>query len=228
MIRHTVMDGKKSLWMCIPFIALSFSIPAVAALPEPGAYCASQNTRLSIAGEITASLDLTMRSRTAQINKNSTTAIRDLASAATILHLVASHGAVARTTLLIDAIIQAKAGEDYARMLATWFPLLHASLQTLPDDATVKAAGDLINRAEDFMQGDSEGDPLDLLTQARHMLACDNLDIPLQKAIQAQNNLIKQFGQNTKSKAYDALLDALHSTLNYTLGGSDGSIESIE
>jgi hypothetical protein len=218
-------NGKKLLWLCIPLITLSFSMPAAAGSVKPGAYCPNRDLRLSIAEELAVSLDLTMKSRAAQIDKDSTAAISDLASAGTTLHMAAGHGAAARTMLLIDAIIQAKAGEDYAQMLATWFPLLRASLRTLPNDVTVNAAGDLINRAEDFMQGDSEGDPLDLLSQARLMLGCDKLDIPLQKAVQAQRNLIKRFKKSTKVNAYDTLLNALHSALNYTLASGNGSIE---
>jgi len=220
-----MVGGKKISWLCIPLFTLAFSMPATADPPNPGAYCPSSDLRLSIAEYLTVSLDLTMKSRAAQVNKNSTAAISDLASAGTTLHMAAGHGAAARTMLLIDAIIQAKAGEDYARMLTTWFPLLHASLLTLPDDATVKAAAELIDRAEGFMQGDSEGDPLDILSQARRMLACDKLNIPLQKALKAQRNLIKGFGKSTKSNAYDTLLNALHSTLDYSLGASGSNIE---
>ncbi len=77
--------------------------------------------------------------------------------------------------LLLDAIIQAKAGENYAQML-TWFPLLHSSLRTLSDDAVESAADELIGRAEEIMQGGKEGNPIELLKQARHILACDGLD----------------------------------------------------
>lgn len=225
MNRHTMANGKKILWLCIPLFILSFSMPASADSAKQGAYCPSRDIRLTIAERLLVSLDLTMKSRAAQINKDSTAAISDLASAGATLYMAAGHGSAARTMLLIDAIIQAKAGEDYAQMLATWFPLLHASLRMLPDDANVKAAGDLIYRAEDLMQGDREGDPLELLSQARHMLACDSLDIPLQKAIQAQSSLIKQFKPSTKSNAYDTLLNALHNTLNYSLGASDSNIK---
>jgi len=56
-------------------------------------------------------------------------------------------------------------------------------------------------------------------------LACDKLDIPLQKALKAQRNLIKGFGKSTKRNAYDTLLNALHSTLDYSLGASHSNIE---
>jgi hypothetical protein len=59
-----------------------------------------------------------------------------------------------------------------------------------------------------------------LLNQARHMLACDGLDIPIQEAMRALDALLVQPGQGNTGKisAYDALLDALRNALLYTLG----------
>jgi hypothetical protein len=205
--------------MC--FLALSFSMPAVPAntSPEPGSYCLKTDVLLVVAEELSVSLDLTMRSRAALKNKEPATAIRELNFAGTALHLAASRGASARTVLLIDAIIQARTGDDYAQMLA-WFPLLQASLLTLPDDATESAAEDFIVGAKEVMQGDKTGDPVTLLNQARHMLACDGLDIPIQEAMRALDALPAQLAQGNqgKSNAYDALLDALRNALMYTLG----------
>jgi hypothetical protein len=227
MNRQAVHAGKRLLWACIPFLALlSLSMPTAAATyagsPKLGTYCPGTDTQLVVAEELSASLDLAMRSRAALINSDPATAVSELASAGTTLHLAASRGAASRTTMLIDAIIEAKSGEDYARMLA-WFPLLQTSLLTLPDDATVSAANDLIGRAEDIMQRAGNGNPLQLLREARHMLACDGLDIPLQEAMQAQDKLMKQFGQQhpVNNSAYESLLDSLRRALAYTLGNSE-------
>jgi hypothetical protein len=170
------------------------------------------------AEELSASLDLVLRSRAALSSKEHTTAINDLVSAGTAMHLAMSRGAAARTIMLIDGIIQAKAGKDYAQML-TWFPVLHSSLLTLPDDATVSAADELIGRAEDSMQRIEGDDPLKYLGEARHMLACDDLDIPLQSAIREQGRLLLRLGQQEppKMSAYDHLLDSLRDALSYTL-----------
>ncbi|SFI39016.1 hypothetical protein SAMN05428978_100818 [Nitrosomonas sp. Nm34] len=206
-------------------MVLLFSMPSSAATtaaisPEPGNYCPSRNILLISAEELSASLGLVMSSRAALVDKDQKTAISKLASAGTILRLAASRGVAARTILLIDAIIQSRTGGDYAQMLA-WFPLLQTYLLTLPNETTVSTADDLIGRAEDIMQGEEGGDPLVLLKKARHMLACDGLDIPLQEAIQAQDNLMKQLDQNTKSGAYDTLLDSLRRALAYTVGNSE-------
>jgi hypothetical protein len=216
--------GKRLLWSCIPLLALSFSMPAAAATntgasPEPGSYCPNTDVLLVVAEELSASLDLTMRSRAALKNKDPATAAGELNLASSALHLAASRGAAGRTMLVIDAIIQARSDEDYAQMLA-WFPLLHASLLTLPDNATVSATEDLIVDAREIMQGDKTGDPVEVLNQARHMLACDGLDIPIQEAMRALDALPAQLAQGNqgKSNAYDALLDALRNALMYTLG----------
>lgn len=225
MTRQGALTSKYLLWACIPLLALSFSMSAAAATtasssPKPGNYCPGTDIRLVVAEELSTSLELSMRSRAALINKDQVTAISELISARTALHLAASRGAAARTMLLIDAIIQSWSGEDYAQLLA-WFPLLQTSLLTLPNDATVSAAEESIGRAEDIMQGDKDGDAMQSLKEARHMLACDGLDIPLQEAMQAQDELMKQLNQNTKNIAYDNLRDALRNALAYTLKNSE-------
>jgi len=224
MNRQFVHTGKRVLRACIPFLALSFTMRVDAATgadtsPEPGTYCPDTNVLLIVAEELSASLDLAMRSRTALINKDQTSAVGELTTAGIALQLAASRGAAARTVLLIDAVIEAKPAEDYTRMLA-WFPLLHASLLTLPDDANETAAEDMISGAGQIMQGDKAGDPVKLLNQARHMLACDGLDIPLQEAMHARDALMRQLGQGgpVKNSDYDALLDALRNALLYALG----------
>ena len=212
---------KHLLWAGICFLALSFSMPAVPAntSPEPGSYCLKTDVLLVVAEELSVSLDLTMRSRAAWKDTKPETAITELNSASTTLHLAASRGAAARTILVIDAIIQARTGDDYAQMLG-WFPLLHASLLTLPDDGTESAAEDFIAGAEEIMQGDKTGDPAVYLNQARHMLACDGLDMPIQEAMRAMDMLLTQLGQGkqVKDNGYDVLLDALRSALLYALG----------
>ena len=212
---------KHLLWAGICFLALSFSMPAVPAntSPEPGSYCLKTDVLLVVAEELSVSLDLTMHSRAAWKDTKPETAIAELSSASTVLHLAASRGAAARTILVIDAIIQARTGDDYAQMLG-WFPLLHASLLTLPDDGTESAAEDFIAGAEEIMQGDKTGDPVVLLNQARHMLACDGLDMPIQEAMRAMDALLTQLrqGKQLKDNAYDVLLDALRGALLYALG----------
>ncbi len=223
MNRKLTHIGKSLLRVCIPFLALSFSLPAVAAAPvaspKAGEYCPGSDILLVAAEELSASLDLVMHSRAAALHKNQVTAISELTAVGTTLHLVASRGAAARTNLLIDAIIQSRVGEDYAQML-TWFPLLHTSMLTLSDDVTVSAAEDWVGDAEDILQGNKDGNFEKSLKEARHMLACDSLDIPLQQAIAEQGKLLEQLGKGIKNDSYDALLDSLRRALAYVLKNS--------
>jgi hypothetical protein len=225
MTRRIAHISKRLLWACITILAVSFSLSAMAATtadssPKPGGYCPSTDILLVAAEDLSASLQLAMGSRAALINEQPATAMSKLSSTGTSLHLAASRGAAARTALLIDAIIQSKVGEDYASML-TWFPVLQASLLTLPQDETVSAASVLVGKAADIMQSDKGGDALELLKDARHMLTCDSLDIPLQAAIQAQESLLEQLGRDTKSSAYDNLINSLRGALGYTLGANE-------
>jgi hypothetical protein len=222
MNRRIVSTYKRMSWTGLLVLAASFSLPAAAA-PKPGHYCPGTDILLVAAEEISASLDLAMRSRTALINNDLPTAIHDINSSGTALRLAASRGAAARTTLLIDTVIQTKTGDDYPQMLA-WFPLLHTSLLTLPDDAAVRAAGDRIGRSEDILQGDEDGDAVAPLKEARDMLTCDGLDIPLKDAMQAQETLSKHLNPKTKTSDYDTLIDSMRRALAYTLGKGEKKI----
>lgn len=212
---------KCRLLFCISFLVLLLSTPVSAAedVVKPGSYCPDTNILLIVAEELSVSLDYSMRSRQALLENKLALATNKLHAAGTILHLAASRGAAARTTLLIDAIIGAMSGEDYTQTL-TLFPLLQESLLTLQDKATVRNANDNIANAKDIMLGEKSGDPIDALKKARHTLACDGLDIPLHAAMQAQEDLIKVLGQDTKATAYDKLIEALRNALTYTLENS--------
>ena len=223
MHRQTVVTSKRLLWLCIPLLLLSFNVTAAvtpAASPKPGNYCPDEDILLVTAEELSTSLELSMRSRAALLNKDQATAVSEMIAARTTLQLAASRGAAARTNQLIDAIIQSWSSEDYTQLLA-WFPLLKTSLLTLPYDATVRAAEESIGHAEDIMQGEKDGDAMKSLKEAKHMLACDGLDIPLQEAMQAQDELMKQLNQNTKDIKFDTLRDALRNALLYILSHSE-------
>lgn len=237
MKRSAMHTRRRLLWAGMSFLMSISAMPVVAdsnvgSTPHAGSYCPSPDILLVTAEDLSASLDLVMRSRAALMDNDQNTAVNELAAAGTTLQLAASRGAAARTILLIDAIVQAKSAKNYTQML-TWFPVLHASLQTLADDATVREADNLVARAEDIMQRIGGGDSLQFLGEARHMLACDGLDIPLHSAIRAQARLMKQLGQQippqqippqqitTKPSAYDSLLDSLRNALAYTLDHSE-------
>ncbi len=212
--------NKHPLWFYISILTLLFGQQVSAepyTLIKPGIYCADTEALIPIAEDLNASLALTMRARAAYIYKDRIAAINQLATAGTGLQLAASRGGAARTMLLIDAIIQEKINEGNTKAL-TWIPLLQTSLLTLPDNVTTNAAGDLFGQAQNIMQGDEDGNAVEVFKQARHMLACDDLNIPLQQAIDAQTRLMEKLNKGEKKATFNELLDALHNTLRYTVG----------
>jgi len=219
MQRTMLCTSKQLIRTCIVAVLLTFGMSAPAAQPEPGHYCPVKNILLITAEDLSAALDLVMQSREALANDDPVTTSSTLTAAGAALRLAASRGAAARTVLLIDTILRATASEDYARIL-TWIPTLRLSLGSLPNDPTVTAATAAIDRAESIFERVDEGKPLEVLREARHLLACDGLDIPLQEAISAQGELLGQLGRNTETATYDRLLRSLKESLEYALQNS--------
>lgn len=226
MRRQTLVTKKHLLRLFIALLILSWNVTAAttsaktpAAMPKPGNYCPAPEILLVTAEELSTSLDLVMRSRAALSYKDRAKAASELFAAKTALQLAAGRGAAARTNKLIDAMIQSWSSEDFKQLL-TWFPVLKASLLTLPEGAGVSVAEESIGRAEDIMQGFEDGDAMKSLEAAKHMLACDGLEIPLKEAMQAQDKLMQQLKQNANDISYTPLRDALRNALLYALNNS--------
>lgn len=216
---------KKIGLFCLPISLLLISLNVMAAtssegLPKPGTYCPDREILLITAEELSTSLNMSMRSRNALMYKDRARAESELFAARTVLELAASRGAAARTNQLIDALIQSWSSENLLDMLS-WFPVLKASLLTLPEGAHARAAEEFIGQAEEIMQGFSKGDAMQSLKDAKQMLGCDELDIPLREAMQAQDDLMKKIDQNAKDISYTKLRDALRNALLYALSNSE-------
>lgn len=224
---RNMLNGKRPLWFGAPLLVLPMlCFGAGTDVPPPsGGYCPGKDILFIAAEGLSASLNLAMESRAALTAGDRQTAQDELREAGTTLNLAASRGAAARTNLLIDSVIAAKNDEDYAA-LAGWLPLLTASLAALPNDGPVREAEDQLNRAEAIMRGDEDGDALSTLKSARHMLACDGLDIPLKEAIRAQQDLVRKFaqGKGPGPHDYDALLGDLHDALDFTLANKQMAV----
>lgn len=222
------MNIKKfvSKWLvCLTLLIsmLSFTVAVDAATedaPKPGNYCPDANILLVTAEELSSSLDLAMRSRAAYMLKDRAEAVRELFAARTVLRLAASRGAAARTGQLIDAVIQSWSSENFAQLL-TWFPVLRASMLSLPEESAVRAAEESIGLAEEIMQGFKSGNAMQSLQVARHLLACDGLDIPMQEAMRAQDELMRDLSANAKDIDYTALRDSLRNALLFTLSNGE-------
>ncbi len=220
MHNKTRNTDKFIIRLSMPLIMLLLNISAQAAEPTPqqGTYCTTDTGTLSlVTEELTVTIDLVLHSLSLEGKDMLAEKISSLQSAKLSLQLAAGRG-VARITTLIDAVIAAHSSEDYTQQL-TWMPLLQTAMLSLPDDARTRAANDLISRAEDIMQTEGKGNPMQHLREARHMLACDALDLPLQEAREAQRTLAKQFakGKPVSAKAYTRLIDSLRSALLYVL-----------
>ena len=211
---NLIIRLSMSLIILLPTITAHADEPT----PRPGTYCTSDTGTLSlVTEELSVTINLVLHSLSLQGKATLGEKISSLQSANLSLQLAAGRG-VARIITLIDAVIAAHSSEDYTQQL-TWMPLLQTAMLSLPDDARTGTASDLISRAEDIMQTEGKGDPMQHLREARHMLACDALDLPLQEARQAQQTLLKQFakGKPVSAKAYATLIDSLRTALLYVL-----------
>lgn len=222
-LKYQVRPVRQSGILCWFLFLLSFSVPSLAVTqpassPQPGTYCPGIDIKLIIAEELTASLDLAMRSRTAMLDKDQMTAASAMDALATTLNLASSRGAGARTAELIDAIIRSSSGDNFKQMLE-WLPLLYTSLQPLQGDAAGRTAKQIVEQAEGIMAGEKDGHVIQLLKQSKHLLTCDGLSIPIEQARQQQFILASRLkrGQVTKASDYNALLDSIRSALQYTL-----------
>jgi len=223
MKKNRINALKYSFWFYIliaPTTTL-FAQPAANDITTVGSYCPGTSLMLVIAEELTVSLDAGLRSKASYINGHTEQAIRELASTGTTLELASSRGAAARTNLLIDAIINANADENYTQLLK-WFPLLRSSMQTLPDDPAVMAANNLIDQSEKLMQLKQEGNPIKLLKDARHQLSCNKIDVPIQAALATLDQLTQQVVLSAKPASFINQLDRSKNKINY-----DPFIQSI-
>jgi len=219
MFRYVMCTGRCSLWVCVSFLLFLPGVvnTAIAAVPvRPGYYCPTSDILLIAAEEISVSINLSLMANSAWLSKEPAVEVSRLISASSSMQLAASRGAASRSMLLINALVEAHQDEDYTQMLK-WLPLLQASLLTIPDNDIVKATQQWLNQAEVIMRGKVTGNPLTALKQARHVLACDALDIPLQKAISIQALLLKPEADKNKKVNYDKLLSHLREALSFTL-----------
>ncbi len=201
-------------------LQITNAAPGVSASgPTPGKYCPAPGILLITAEDLSSSLDLAMRSRAALERKDRVETLNTLTAIGGILQQAAGRGASARTALLIDSIIFARPNEDNEHLL-TWFPMLHTALLALPDEPAPRAADEAVSRAEEILQGDRKGDVLDELKEARHLLRCDGLNLPLQAAIVEQSRLFFKFQDHSKpltTKDYEKILESLRNAINFIL-----------
>lgn len=154
----------------------------------PGNYCADAGVNAVMLEELSLGFAMVAKADKAIAEDKLPVAELAITSASTALALGSSRGAAARTTKLIDALIDTKVSEDYKQMLG-WYPLLHDAIFHLPANAFTSAADAAISNSEQILRGQRDGNALDELRTAQHWLTCDRLDAPLQEARQALGRL---------------------------------------
>lgn len=178
--------------------------------PAPGGYCPDPAIASARLEELTVALDAVMHAQQAVRTGHGPTAQLALARAAAALKLSSARGAAARTALLFDAVITAKAAEDYAAMLG-WFPTLHTAVLGLADDPRVRQADWELSVAEEILRGERSGNGLEHLRKARDLLSCDRLDLPTREAHEALDTLYQLVasGRKPQTEAFAAVTSPL-------------------
>ena len=201
--------------LIVPAVVQAAPDPATASKgAAPGQYCHETSIQAVVLEELSLSLAMVAKADKAIVDNNFSDAAVAVANATAALELASSRGSAARTTRLLDAVMDAKASEDNKQLL-DWFPMLHTAIFHIPTSAYTKAADQAISRSEEILSGDSEGDAFDQLRTARHWLSCDQLDLPLEDARQALSDLSKSLYQHEKPDP--ELFEAVYSPLRQSI-----------
>lgn len=180
----------------------------------PGDLCHETLVQAVVLEELSLSFALVAKADKAIVDNNFSDAAVAAANATAALELASSRGAAARTTRLIDAVLDAKSSEDNKQLL-DWFPMLHTAIFHMPSSAYTKAADKALSRSEEILSGDRDGDAFDQLKTARHWLSCDRLDNPLNDARQALSDLSKSLYKHEKPDP--GLFEAVYAPLGQAI-----------
>jgi hypothetical protein len=214
-MRHPFAISAFVICLFVPGFARAAPDPATASSAVTrGQYCDVTAVRAVVLEELSLSFAMVAKADKAITENEFADVAMAVASASTALELASSRGAAARTTRLIDAVIDAKSSEDNKQMV-DWFPLLHTAVFNLPQSAYTQAADRAIAKSEDILDGDRDGDALDQLRTARHWLTCDRVDAPLEVAKQALGDLNKSLYRHEKPKP--ELFEAIYAPLRQAM-----------
>ncbi len=187
--------------------------------PKPGTYCPRQGSVFLILEELTVALHSVAQAKeNLLVLDDSQTANVLLGRAGTGLALAASRGSGARVATFIDTAMAAKKDGDPKAMLL-WFPTLKRALSGLPAGTTREAAKTQIAAAEAIVHGQAAGDEIRTLLQARQLLVCDPLDIPMQQSLAHLSRLHRNIlqGKSPSADDFNALIGLLNRAMDYGL-----------
>jgi len=203
-----------------PGPAISIASASAGEMPvPPGIYCPDRASTFLILEELTVALEGVSRARESlQLLHDTPTAGVLLARANAALALAAGRGSGARVATLIDAALAAKK-DGYPKAPVAWFPILRQAMEGLPEDATREAANRLIADAEGILQGQEEGDEVEVLLKAKQMLMCDPLHIPLRRSLDHLERLQRDIARGTQpsDNEFSVLIDGLNRAMSYGL-----------
>jgi len=153
-----------------------------------------------------------------QVLQDTTTAGMLLARASAALALAAGRGSGARVATFINAALAAKK-DGHPKAPLAWFPILRQAMEGLPDDAAREAANRLIAHAEGILQGQADGDEVEVLLKAKQMLMCDPIHIPLRRSLDHLERLQRDIarGAQPSDNEFSVLIDVLNRAMSYGL-----------
>lgn len=101
----------------------------------------------------------------------------------------------------------------------TMFLLLKQAMRGPPDGAAHKAVDQLITQAEGIVQGRADSKEVEVLLQAKQMLTCDPLHIPLRQSLAQLERLQREIARGSKpaGNEFSVLIDSLNRALGYGL-----------
>ena len=184
-----------------------------------GKYCPGMASTYLVLEELTVAMEGVAKARESILVFNDLpTAQMLLARADAALALAAGRGSGARVATLIDALLAAKQ-EGNAGASLLWFPNIKLALAGLPADAVRDAALTQIARAEAVLQTQAEGDEVQILLQARQLLECDALHVPMRESLNRLARIRGEVGRGAQpsSDSFSALIDQLNGAMNYAL-----------
>jgi hypothetical protein len=184
-----------------------------------GTYCPDMASTYLILEELTVATEGVARARESLLVFNDMpTAQMLLARADAALASAVGRGSGARVATLINALLAAKE-EGNAETSLLWFRNIKLALSGLPVDAARDAAFTQIARAEAILQGQAEGDEVQTLLEARRLMECDALHIPMRESLTRLVRIHGEVGRGAKpsSDSFSVLIDHLNRAMSYAL-----------
>ena len=184
-----------------------------------GKYCPGMASTYLLLEELTVAMEGVAKARESLlVFKDASTAQLLLARADAALASAVGRGSGARVASLINAVLAAKE-EGNAKASLLWFQNIKLALAGLPIGAARDGALAHVARAEAILQGQAEGDEVHTLLQARQLLECDALHVPMRESLKRLGRIHGEVGRGAKPSgdSFSVLIDHLNRAMHYGL-----------